>query len=78
MTENATIKCGLTMPLSDLFRRNQLQSMEEILLNSKQRMLSHCVIQNHFSLKCKGYSNQNRLFLLILLVLWCEEYGISL
>lgn len=34
MTENATIKCGLTMPLSDLFRRNQLQSMEEILLKA--------------------------------------------
>lgn len=76
-TMNTTIKRGLTMPLSDWFRGKKLAFLEEILLDSGQRMLSHRVIKNLFSLQRRGYSNQNRLFSLSLLVLWCAEYGVS-
>lgn len=76
-TMNTTVKRGLTMPLSDWFRGKRLQFIEEVLLDSGQRLFPHHVIRNLFFLQRKGYSNANRLFSLALLILWCQEYNIS-
>lgn len=73
---NTTVKRGLTMPLSDWFRGERLRFIEEILLDPGQRLLSHVVIEDLFSWQHKGYSNQNRIFCLALLALWCAEQGV--
>ncbi len=73
---NTNVKRGLTMPLANWFRGERLRFMEEVLLDSSQRLLSHAVIRNLLSLQRRGYSNQNRIFSLALLVLWCREYGL--
>jgi asparagine synthase (glutamine-hydrolysing) len=71
-------KQGFSIPLAAWLRSGPwLEYFREVLLDQGQRLFDRCFIEGLLRGQTKGYSNDERLFGLVMFELWRREYRVA-